>query len=460
MTSLLESVKKLIGNNKTLSKNLLYTVCLRTISLFVSFFATTAYMSYFKDDIALGVWFTILSILNWVLNFDLGIGNGLRNELSKYYQNDKKQAKKLITSAYVSLGFVCILLFFIFQLLSLFLNWNTILNVQSISATALNTAISISVLGICVQLWLKIIVSIFYSMQRVVYADLCALISNALVIVYLLTIDFSDAESKLIALSGWYSISLCLPLIVLTVVAFTRLIPDIRPGKKCYDSSIAKSITSLGGQFFIIQLSLLLMNSTNQWLISYLCAPEHVVEYQVYYKVFEIAITVFSLFTQPIWSAVSTAKNEGRFKWIKRAYIFMLGIAICGIICTCFVAVGLQYIFDFWLNKYSITANLGIAFLFVFLVAIQMLTYASTCIANGTNELKVQMIWTPICAVLKFPIAIILHRYFNEWFVIVLAFSVSQLPLLIIQIISLIGYFRRHPSDTHEIRVENVKDTD
>ena len=63
-------IKLKILDNKTLSKNLVITFILRLISLLVSFFATTAYMSYFKDDTTLGIWFTILSILNWVLNLN------------------------------------------------------------------------------------------------------------------------------------------------------------------------------------------------------------------------------------------------------------------------------------------------------------------------------------------------------------------------------------------------------
>ena len=88
MNNVMKKISKMLMKNKMLSKNLVLTIIFRMVSLFVSFFATKAYMSYFKDDVALGIWFTLLSILNWILNFDLGIGNGVRNELAKYYNTD------------------------------------------------------------------------------------------------------------------------------------------------------------------------------------------------------------------------------------------------------------------------------------------------------------------------------------------------------------------------------------
>lgn len=444
MNNVMKKISKMLMKNKTLSKNLLLTIIFRMVSLFVSFFATKAYMSYFKDDVALGIWFTLLSILNWILNFDLGIGNGIRNELAKYYNTDIEKSKKIVTSAYLSLGIICVILFLICELISLFVNWNAILNTDAITANTLRLVISISIFGICTQLWLRIVNSIHYSMQRVIYADICSLVTNICIVLYLYFVKITNVEIKLISLSCWYAFSLILPLFILNIITFKKILPSIKPQKGFFDKKISKNISSLGIKFFIIQISLLLMNSTNQWLISYLCSPDMVVEYQLYFKVFEIAITVFSLFTQPIWSAVTAAYNEERFNWIKNIFLFMICIAVCGIICCFIVALLLQNIFDFWLKEYTVKANMKISFAFIILVGIQMLIYASTCIANGINSLKIQIIFTPICAILKFPLAFLLYKILNDWSAIVLAFSLSQIPLAVAQIISLFFFFKKN----------------
>ncbi len=76
---------------------------IRGLALVVSLFTLPAYIRYFNNQSILGLWFTILSVLSWVLTFDLGIGNGLRNELVHATQvNDKDNVKQLVSSAYLS----------------------------------------------------------------------------------------------------------------------------------------------------------------------------------------------------------------------------------------------------------------------------------------------------------------------------------------------------------------------
>ena len=65
-----------------------------------------------------------------ILSFDLGIGNGLRNHLTKAItKKNYIEAKELISSAYTLLGLftVCISLFFVW--FSPLVDWNRIFNI-------------------------------------------------------------------------------------------------------------------------------------------------------------------------------------------------------------------------------------------------------------------------------------------------------------------------------------------
>ena len=97
------------GNENTVNvlKNIANAVVIKGGGIIVGLLTTPAYMDYFSKNEILGIWFTILSVVTWMLNFDLGIGNGLRNRLVEEFacSNDQKIIKCLISSAY---GFLLI----------------------------------------------------------------------------------------------------------------------------------------------------------------------------------------------------------------------------------------------------------------------------------------------------------------------------------------------------------------
>ena len=95
------------SDNKNLIKNIIGTILIKGGGMVLALVLMPLYIKYFPDKAILGVWFTILNVLNWVLTFDLGIGNGLRNHLTvSLSENNDVKSKRLISSAYILLGIV------------------------------------------------------------------------------------------------------------------------------------------------------------------------------------------------------------------------------------------------------------------------------------------------------------------------------------------------------------------
>ena len=86
-------------------RNIFNSVIIKGGGIVVGLLTTPAYMNYFENQEILGVWFAILSVISWMLNFDLGIGNGLRNRLVEEMtlRKDKMAVRRLISSAYIFL---------------------------------------------------------------------------------------------------------------------------------------------------------------------------------------------------------------------------------------------------------------------------------------------------------------------------------------------------------------------
>lgn len=426
-------------NNKTLATNILGTFILKGIAISLGLVSIRVYLGYFENKSVLGLWFTILALLNWILNFDIGIGNGLRNRLaSSYAISNKRESRELISTAYIILGIFSVFMFILGYLIIGMTNWNTLLNVESnyVSNRTLIITIRILFSGISLQFWLKTITSILLSVQRNILANIPGLLTSIMMVLFLLTFRFNSPVNALYAVSIANVISINVPLILVTTLTFRKLLKGYSPQFSLYNKMLSSKILKMGGVFFFIQLALLFINSTNEWLISSLFDTSAVVDYQLYYRFFSIALLVFTLFTQPFWSAITHAYEQKKINWISKSYFFLNIIAFIGSL-LCFAIIPfMQPIFDFWLGNKVIIVNARTALIFAISISLQLFLFASTCVANGMGKLKTQFYLTIIAAFVKIPLSFYLSNYFNFWEIIVISNLVVLVPLIVIQPIS------------------------
>ena len=92
-------MKTISTQDKNVLRNILGAFAVKGGSLVISVVLLPLYLRFFQNQEILGIWYTILSVLNWVILFDLGLGQGLRNQLPKaLLKNDKKLAKEYIST--------------------------------------------------------------------------------------------------------------------------------------------------------------------------------------------------------------------------------------------------------------------------------------------------------------------------------------------------------------------------
>lgn len=422
--------------NSRLVNNIAGTYLIKGASLFISLFTLPAYMSYFSDQSVLGVWFTILSVLQWILTFDLGIGNGLRNKLvPALINNDKVLIKKYISSAYFIVGTISFFIMIIGCILIYHGKWNTVLNISPdiVSNEVLKITLLLIFTGIIFQFFLKLITSILFAMQKVAVSNLISLISSVLVLCYVVLFKNGNIETDLINLAAVNILTVNLPLLIATIIIFSTILKESKPSIKFYEKKIALSILKLGGNFFGIQLTLLFMNSTNEMLITWFYGPEYVVEYQVYFRLFYLVVTLFSLMTNPIWSAISEAYTKKQYNWIinlnKKLKILVLLVTAGNLL----LMVISQPVVNIWLREETITINYGYASIFVLFSAITMYNMASSVFANGIGVLKCQVVCYSIAAIIKIPLVLILSYFINNWICVIAVHALINLPYAIIQ---------------------------
>lgn len=424
-------------NNKIIFNNVLGAFFIKGGSLMISLFTLPAYMNYFEEQQILGLWFTILSVLTWVLTFDLGIGNGLRNHLVPAIVNkDQLLAKRYISSAYIMLGFLTMIIISISTITFRFINWNNIFNISTeiVSKQALATTIIIVFTGIMLQFLLRLITSILHAMQKSALNNLLSLVTSVIILLFVLTANTSsDISSNLITLALVHVLAVNIPLIITTLVVFTTKLKDSKPSFKYYGNVFALNVIKLGGLFLWVQIMYMIITTTNEFIITWFSGPEYVVEYQVYHRLFNLIGTLFALALIPIWSAVTKALSEGNYTWIKKLYKTLQFLALLAIVSEFIFIFFLQYVINFWLGDNAIDVNLFYAFIFAMSGSVFILNAVLSSMSNGFGQLKTQAVFFTIGAVIKIPIAWLLVNHMDSWIGVVIANIIAMSLYSIIQ---------------------------
>ena len=391
---------KFIGTDKkdkVILKNVIFSFIIKAMAIILVLVKIPMYMKYFKNSEILGIWFTILSILTWIFNFDLGIGNGLRNKLVKPIEDKNfKEIKKYVSAAYISIFIVIIIIgMFGFLIISV-VNWNEFFNTTSnlISNLIFEKTMTIILIGLLIQFFLKLVYSIFYSMQKAFYPGLINFISelSLLVIILLLNNDVS-LDKKLLSIAIYYSLCMIIPLLISNIILFATKFKKSIPSIKSFSFRYAKSILIIGGLFFWIQIMYMIIVNTNEYLITWFVGPKYVVEYQVYNKIFSLIGTLFTLLLNPMWSMVTKALNNNDYLWIKNLYSRLKRISFFAMLCEFLLILFLQNLINIWLGNDSIDINYSYAILFAISGSLLIWNGVISTIVNGMGKLKVQFIF-------------------------------------------------------------------
>lgn len=432
---------KLLG--RTFSKDDKYIIGNAIAGLFVkggaivvNFLMLRIYMRYFQNSTVLGAWLTILSVLNWFLMFDLGIGNGLRNKLPNAIRDkDYKLAREYISSAYIFLAGILILVWIVGFIAIPFANWNIILNVSDtlLSRSVLSTCFRIVFTGMILQLLLKIIQSILYAFQKAWVVSFLTLLSNCIILVAVCVMTSGTDASNLIRVSYINVLAVNLPLLVATIIVFIKLIPQCVPRLSSYVKEYALSIFKEGLVLLWLTIIFMIISSTNEFLISYTTSPDNVVQFQAYNRIYNGISSIFVVMLTPIWSAVTKAKVELNYSWIKRLYKRLLILSLGCLAINLIVIPVLQWVMNIWLGESTITVNYLFAAIFSVSNFMFVVHNVNTSFGNGFSYYKVQNIWMGVAAVVNIPLAFLLVHITGSWIGVVLANIISLLPFEILE---------------------------
>ena len=447
---ILQKFRQLSDKDRILFQNVLGAFAVKGLSLVVSLFTLPAYMRFFKDQNVLGVWYTVLSVLTWVLNFDLGVGNGLRNKLALALAvNDQERARQVISSAYFMIGGLMLVLTAAGLGLIPLADWNGFFNVEAdlISGETLAQVVRYAFIGIALQFFLRLISSILYALQKSAVNNAISLVTSVLLLVFVLLAPAGAPADSLKLFSLGFVFCATLPLAGARVMVFWGPQKDCRPGRRWVNASCAKGVLSLGGMFFFCQIFYMVITNTNEFFITQYTDPANVVEYQIYNKLFTLVGTLFMLGLTPVWSAVSRAVAEEDYLWLRRVNRQLLWLTAAAAAAEFVILPFLQILVDLWLGPEAISIRYDYALIFALFGTAMIAQTTVSAIASGTGRIKLQMLCYGLGVVVKVVVIDLGCRLTGEWIVVVLATALVLLPYCILQQLDLTRYIRRKLSE-------------
>jgi len=413
------------GHERSLQakKNIIYSLILKGGSILISLILVPITIT-FVNPTQYGVWLTLSSIISWFTFFDIGLGNGLKNKLAESLAiNDIHRAKIYVSTTYTILIIVSVLIFIIFYISNLFLDWNAILNINdkaNLSKTAL-TIVSV----FCIQFVFQLINVVLTACQEPAKVSLLTFIGQVL------------SLSTILLLSHFYKGTLLLlvitiagaPLLVTIISNFWFYLTNyrhIRPSIKDIDFLHAKSLLSIGGAFFVIQMGQLILYQTDNIVITQLFGPKEVTTFNLSYKLFSVVLTVFTIVMTPFWSAFTDAYAKGDHLWIHNTFKNIQLGWLALVIGTALLVVVSPIIFKLWIKEIiSIPLKLSV---FMGLYVIISSFHMMCCfLLNGIGKIKLQLYMYMVCFVINIPISIILGKWLG-----VIGITLSNIILLAI----------------------------
>lgn len=379
------------------------------LAVATSFFAIPIMIHYLGQE-QFGVWSTLLSIMSWIVFFDLGLGNGLRNKLAESVaKNEFYEASRFVSSAYSLIGLISATLFALLVIATFVIPWQSVFNTHSIAEPTLRYTVLLAAFFVFINFWISLINQVLNAVQKTSVVVFGQFVTNALSLIFIIILKLTTVSS-LMLLALVYGISLVASNLLLSVW-FYRQNRELIPGFSL-DKQHIRPLVSVGIQFFIIQLAVLFIFTTDKILITQLFGPKYVTQYDVVYKLFSIITIIHALITAPLWSSYTDAYHRGDIIWIKgilRKQLLIVAIIVLVVIILSLIA---RPVIVMWIGR-DIEVSIPLVVSMGVFVIVSTWNNVFANLVNGIGMIFPQLITSIIAMVINVPLSIILVKHYR-----------------------------------------------
>jgi O-antigen/teichoic acid export membrane protein len=277
------------------------------LSLFVSIPLLIGYLG----ETNYGLWVLVFTLFQWVFSMDFGLASVLKTKIPVLLHEKKTDLLiSYIKSTYVITSIIAFFLFSTFYVVSKIINLKQLLLIPEHSENFVSNLFVLNIFFFCLNFIFNVHKSLFVAFLRGKYAEQSIAVNQLLFLffTFLLLLFFPNLSvaDKLIFVSLVNGIGGMLVNIIYTIYFFASEKISFKSNEKT-PNSFLKEIVSLGVKYMFIQIGLLVIFTSDNYILSSAFGPKDVVPYEIVNKLFQFPSMLLFAALSPLWSIFATA---------------------------------------------------------------------------------------------------------------------------------------------------------
>jgi O-antigen/teichoic acid export membrane protein len=362
----------------------------------------------YLGPIRFGMWMTIASVVTLLGATDLGIGNGVLNNIARAFgQADRTAARRYLASGLTALTGIAATFGAIFLVAYPTVPWARLYNVADpTAASEAGPATAAFVATFLVGMPLGLIGQVRSAYQEGFVQSAFAGFGNVTTLVLLLLAIWAKASLPILVLAITTG-----PIIaggINLAVLFRLQRPWLAPRRSDITISALRSVVGVGLAFMVLQIAYMVAFSSDRLVVAQVVGPAAVADYSVVYRLFSIPAGLALIAILPLWPAYREAISRSDINWVRVTLRRSLLITIAATVPLAVVlSVTGPAVVKVW-TQGGVTPAAGLyPALGAFTVALAVANVFSV-LFNGAQAIRFQLsIWVPM-AVLNIILSVIL----------------------------------------------------
>lgn len=360
-----------------------------------------------------GVWLTLSSLLAYLTFADLGLGNGLLNAVSEANARaDKEIAKHYTSSAFfmlVGLAAVgCLLLALVFP----WVPWSTVFSTHSDIATSeVKPATLVFILLFLLQMPFTIAQRVNLALQEGHLNGIFQAVGSLLGLgCVLLSVAMGAALPWIIlSLAGAPFIALGMNWVNL----FRRNHRELSPSLQFVNQIAIRKLIRLGGLFFGLQIAVAVAFASDYIVAAQLLGPEAVTQLGVPSQMFNLVLSVLSMFLIPLWPAYNESIFRGDRLWIRVWLLRSIKLALAfALPCMVVMVIFGGSLVRWWVGE-TVYPSLSLLLGLASWTLLATIGSAISILLNAANVVRFQLVVATLMAVTAISLKLFLALQFG-----------------------------------------------